>query len=93
MENKKPLIKIFSTQRIDKKADVFDCDSIVPVRCGAVYDKTDGCGIIGDNTGENISEKRMTFCELTTQYWAWKNVDADYYGFCHYRRYFSFSST
>lgn len=84
-------IKIFSTQRIDKKADVFECESIVPVRCGAVYDKTDGGGIIGDNTGENISEKRMTFCELTTQYWAWKNVDADYYGFCHYRRYFSFS--
>ncbi len=84
-------IKIFSTQRIDKKADLFDCDCIIPVRCGAVYDKTDGAGIIGDNTGDNISEKRMTFCELTTQYWAWKNVEADYYGFCHYRRYFSFS--
>ena len=89
--SKKPVIKIFSTQRIDKKADLFDCETIIPVRCGAVYDKTDGNGILGDNTGENISEKRMTFCELTTQYWAWKNVDADYYGFCHYRRYFSFS--
>lgn len=84
-------IRIFSTQRIDKKADLFKCESIVPVRCGAVYDKTDGDGIIGDNTGDNISERRMSFCELTTQYWAWKNVDADYYGFCHYRRYFSFS--
>ena len=84
-------VKIFATQRIDKKADLYNCDSIIPVRCGAVYDKTDGGGIIGDNTGDNISERRMTFCELTTQYWAWKNVDADYYGFCHYRRYFSFS--
>ena len=33
------------------------------------------------------------YCELTTQYWAWKNVDAEYIGFCHYRRYFDFSET
>ena len=84
-------VKIFSTQRTAKKADLFDCECIIPVRGGAVYDTTDGGGIIGDNTGDNISEKNRTFCELTTQYWAWKNVDADYYGFCHYRRYLSFS--
>ena len=46
-----------------------------------------------DNDGENISRKNSMYCELTTQYWAWKNVDADYYGFCHYRRYFDFSGT
>ncbi|MDE7311127.1 MAG: DUF4422 domain-containing protein [Eubacterium sp.] len=44
-----------------------------------------------DNTGEHISGKNRSYCELTTQYWAWKNMEADYYGFCHYRRYFSFS--
>ncbi|MBT1170593.1 DUF4422 domain-containing protein [Bifidobacterium sp. SO4] len=46
-----------------------------------------------DDEGENISAKNPMYCELTTQYWAWKNVDAEYYGFCHYRRYFDFSAT
>jgi len=49
---------------------------------------------IGDNTGDNISEKNGTFNEMTTVYWAWKNYDAienpDYIGFMHYRRHFIF---
>lgn len=49
-------------------------------------------GFYRDNTGDNISGRNPSYCELTTQYWAWKNMDADYYGFCHYRRYFSFSA-
>lgn len=42
-----------------------------------------------DNTGDNISFKNPAFCELTGLYWAWKNLDADYIGIVHYRRYFT----
>lgn len=43
----------------------------------------------GDNTGDNISEKNKNYCELTCLYWAWKNLDADCVGLCHYRRHFA----
>ncbi len=43
-----------------------------------------------DNEGDNISDRNFTYCELSAQYWAWKNLDADYVGQCHYRRYFYF---
>lgn len=42
-----------------------------------------------DNIGENISIKNPYFCELTGLYWAWKNLDAEYIGLVHYRRYFT----
>ncbi|MDD3921730.1 MAG: DUF4422 domain-containing protein [Eubacteriales bacterium] len=42
-----------------------------------------------DDEGENISAKNPTFCELTGHYWMWKNIDAEVYGLCHYRRYFA----
>ena len=38
----------------------------------------------------SISEKNPEYCELTVQYYAWKNEKLDSYGFCHYRRFLSF---
>lgn len=87
----KPDIKIFVSHRIDLDSETIDNPLYIPVRCGAVYDEREDVQMLGDDTGDNISEKRLSFCELTVQYWAWKNVKADYYGLCHYRRYLSFS--
>lgn len=87
----KPDIKIFVSHRIDQVSETIDNPLYIPVRCGAVFDERQDVTMLGDDTGDNISEKRESFCELTVQYWAWKNVKADYYGLCHYRRYLSFS--
>lgn len=51
--------------------------------------KQEMADMIGDDTGDNISEKNKTYCELTATYWAWKNLhDVEYIGLAHYRRYF-----
>ncbi len=86
----KPDIKIFVSHRIDLDSETIDNPLYIPVRCGAVYDKRENISMLGDDTGENISERRTTFNEFTVLYWAWKNVEADYYGLCHYRRYIAF---
>ena len=90
--NEKPDIKIFASYRIDQENEIIKNQLIVPVKCGAVYSKHSNRDMLGDDTGDNISSRRMTFNELTVQYWAWKNIKADYYGLCHYRRYISFSN-
>ena len=59
----------------------------LPVHVGA--EGKESIGFQPDNTGENISSKNANYCELTGLYWAWKNLDADYIGLVHYRRYFS----
>lgn len=48
----------------------------------------DNLGYVGDDIGENISEKNPYYCELTGIYWAWRNLKADYIGLVHYRRQF-----
>lgn len=84
-------IKIFVSHRIDINSELIENPLYFPMRCGSVFDVENSTNIPGDDTGDNISQRRMSFCEFTVQYWAWKNSKADYYGLCHYRRYLSFS--
>ena len=59
----------------------------VPLQVGS--EGKPSLGYDRDNVGDNISDKNANYCELTGLYWAWKNMNADYLGLVHYRRYFS----
>lgn len=60
---------------------------LVPIQVGSALAENHFPGFLRDDTSDNISYKNRSYCELTAQYWAWKNITADYYGFFHYRRY------
>ena len=73
-----------------------DCETIknnyfYPIQVGSALSDVRLDNMLHDDEGDNISKKNRQYCELTAQYWAWKNDDADYYGLFHYRRYLSFS--
>lgn len=74
-----------------KKCELMRSKYICPIQVGTSINGELYPDTFHDNTGDNISDKNGMYCELTAQYWAWKNLDADYYGFMHYRRYFSFN--
>ena len=74
-----------------KPYDVYKDNIYIPIHVGRTISKfkEEMADMIGDNTGDNISEKNPNYSEMTAQYWAWKNIhDVEYIGFCHYRRYF-----
>lgn len=58
----------------------------IPLQVGR-YGKAD-LGYLGDDTGDHISQKNESYCELTGMYWLWKNMKCDIIGICHYRRFF-----
>ena len=60
----------------------------VPMHVGKAASELD-LGILGDDTGENISVLNPYYCELTALYWMWKNSHASRVGLVHYRRYFA----
>lgn len=64
-----------------------------PIQVGVALANKRIEGILHDDVGDNISERNRMYCELTAQYWVWKNdFDSDYVGFFHYRRYLNFSN-
>lgn len=85
-------IKIFVTYK--EKHQIIETDIIKPIQTGRAIADEVFEGMIGDDTGDNISKENAKYSELTAQYWAWKNYDKignpDYIGFMHYRRHFLF---
>ncbi|MDO5386094.1 MAG: DUF4422 domain-containing protein, partial [Pseudomonadota bacterium] len=104
---KKPSVKILVGYH--KPAVLLKDDILTPIHLGralATKASKDGAmseedyqwmldNMIGDDTGDNISQLNREFCEVTAMYWAWKNYDKlgnpDYIGFMHYRRHFIFN--
>lgn len=70
-----------------RPAAVPDHPLLVPIQVGAALAGSRFPGCVHDDTGDGISAKNPSYCELTAQYWAWKNARADHLGFFHYRRY------
>ena len=67
-------------------------DVYVPLHVGRAISpfKVQMKDYIGDDSGDNISERNKHYSEATGIYWIWKNVhDCDYVGLTHYRRTFS----
>lgn len=75
---------------VHKNEEIPEGTGCMPVLAGAaLFEGSIADHLIRDDSGDNISCKNREYCELTALYWAWKNLDADILGLCHYRRFFS----
>ena len=76
---------------------IIKSEILVPIQTGREIADRNFDGMIGDNTGENISLLNDKYNELSAQYWAWKNQDVlgnpKYVGFMHWRRHFLFDES
>lgn len=86
-----------------KPAPLVETDIFVPIQGGRAVAETPSRkgtftqeeiswlnkNMIGDNTGDNISDLNRNFAEITALYWIWKNTKSPYVGLTHYRRFFS----
>lgn len=73
-----------------KQCDIPQDSLYLPLQVGA-YGKEE-IGFQRDDEGISISEKNPLYSELTGLYWCWKNLEYDYLGLVHYRRYFTLKS-
>lgn len=93
-KNKAEKVKIFVGYY--KPNYIFKSDVFQPILTSDI-DWNPGNVLIRDNTGDNIADKNKYYGELSGHYWVWKNflptTDADYIGFCHYRRFLDFNIT
>lgn len=71
-----------------KNASIPEMKGYYPMLVGPKKDELVFSTYFRDDQAENIAKKNANYSELTALYWAWKNLDADYIGLTHYRRYF-----
>lgn len=94
-----PAIKILVA--CHKDAPLLESNVFAPIHVGrAIADDNARRTLIhlpGDDTGENISDKNLSYAELTAAYWAWRNLSTlgnpDFIGLMHYRRYLDLLNT
>jgi lipopolysaccharide biosynthesis glycosyltransferase len=71
-------------------AQIIENSVLKPIQVGRAISSVE-LPMLGDDEGDNISQKNPSYCELTGIYWAWKNDRrSDYIGFFHYRRFLDF---
>ena len=80
-------VKIFMVYH--RPSPFIGVDPFVPIQVGSAPDIPEV--VCRDDSLDNIAAKNPNFCELTAQYWIWKNVKAEYVGLMHYRRLISFT--
>lgn len=73
---------------------IWKSDCVVPIQAGKARTGYD-LQMLADDTGDNISGENLRYGEMTAWYWVWKNYlpshpEAEYIGFCHYRRFLDF---
>ena len=82
--------KVLIVAAYHKQAYIPNSDIILPMQVGASMAKFQ-LDMVQDNAGDNISKLNPYYCELTALYSLWRNYpDMEYYGLCHYRRFFSY---
>ncbi len=86
------LIKIFISYH--NEYPLIQSEILTPIQTGYANASKLFKGMLRDDIGDNISQYNTKYCELTAQYWVWKNYDKignpDMVGFMHYRRHFIF---
>ncbi|MBR3631537.1 MAG: DUF4422 domain-containing protein [Elusimicrobiaceae bacterium] len=87
-----PKVKIFISYKDEHK--LFKNEIITPIQTGRAIATKSFEGMLGDDTGDNVSKENPRYNELSAQYWVWKHYEEignpDYVGFMHYRRHFVF---
>ena len=74
-----------------KPSHIISNAAVQPIHVGAVHSPYE-MDMLRDDCGDNISAKNPYFCELTAQYWAWKNdAESSHLGLQHYRRFLHMS--